>query len=129
MELSDRALKFSNLVLDNFEKDRAKEILKAKLSKKEKEVEAAEDAILAPADKDKLSDKYQKWDNIEATLKKREDFEAQKEKQEEELQKNLMATAMGCNQNHSKEISIWERPFPEKISIVKDFKEKGNSYF
>ena len=36
---------------------------------------------------------------------------------------------MGCDQNHSKEIEIYNRPFDEKIDIVKDFKEKGNMYF
>ena len=36
---------------------------------------------------------------------------------------------MGCDQNHSKEIDIYNRPFPEKMEIVKDFKSKGNQYF
>ena len=36
---------------------------------------------------------------------------------------------MMCNQNHAKEIDIFERPFEEKIKIVQDFKTKGNEYF
>ena len=36
---------------------------------------------------------------------------------------------MGCDQNHSKEIDIYNRPFEEKIEIVNDFKSKGNEYF
>lgn len=36
---------------------------------------------------------------------------------------------MGCNQNHAKEIDIYERPYPEKIEVVRNFKSKGNEYF
>ena len=36
---------------------------------------------------------------------------------------------MGWDQNHSKEIDIYNRTFKEKMQIVGDFKEKGNQYF
>lgn len=62
-------------------------------------------------------------------MNKREAFEKQKEKETTELDTDLSKHPMMCNQNHSKEIDIWERSFPEKIQIVKEFKTKGNDYF
>lgn len=62
-------------------------------------------------------------------MKKREEFEKKVEKDQAELDKELMDKMMGCDQNHSKEIDIYNRPFPEKMEIVRDFKEKGNKYF
>ena len=62
-------------------------------------------------------------------LSKREEFEKKAEKDRQDLNKDFMERMMGCDQNHSKEIDIYNRPFNEKMQIVKDFKEKGNDYF
>lgn len=78
---------------------------------------------------DNLEDKYAKWDKIEQNITKREEFEKKAEKDRQDLSKNFMERMMGCDQNHSKEIDIYNRPFIEKMQIVKDFKEKGNDYF
>jgi hypothetical protein len=40
-----------------------------------------------------------------------------------------MEKMMGCDQNHSKEMDIYNRSFEEKIIIVNDFKVKGNEYY
>lgn len=62
-------------------------------------------------------------------MKEWEKFEEKKEKDQSALEKDMAASMMMCNQNHSKEIDIFERSFDEKIQIVKDFKQKGNTYF
>ena len=36
---------------------------------------------------------------------------------------------IGCSRTHSKEIDIYNKPFPEKIARIKAMKEEGNKHY
>ena len=75
MEVETEIYNFGQTLLDNFDKERAENIMKEKNKNIEKNIDEEEENLLKPCDKDKLGDKYDKWDKIEQNMNKREIFE------------------------------------------------------
>lgn len=64
---------------------------------------------------------YNRWQQLELDLKRKEDLENKKDEPEPQI--------WGCAQDHRKERDIYERPYHEKMQIAKDFKAKGDALF
>jgi hypothetical protein len=42
---------------------------------------------------------------------------------------NQVKDMFGCNRDHSKEIDIYNKPYPEKVERVNQLKNEGNASF
>jgi len=65
-----------------------------------------------------------KWES----LIKQEELKERKEEAEASEKEDPSKYLMGCSQDHSKEIDIFNKPFKEKIARARAFKEEGNKY-
>ena len=55
--------------------------------------------------------------------------EQREQVEQKDFSAEMMAKAMGCSRDHSKEIDIYEKPYEEKVDRIRAMKEKGNEAF